>query len=66
MDHDAGVGIVPKLMQPTRPEITKASVNMWKNAKVAYLRDKNFETILQRADISEENQKLIVEECLNA
>lgn len=50
---------------PKRKVITKSHANLWKNAKNAYLRDGNFDSVLLKADISEENQLLIINECAN-
>lgn len=50
---------------PKRSEITKQNKQNWENAKVAYLRDGNFDAVLQRANISEENQLFIIQECGN-
>ena len=57
-------GLRLKKIRP-RQEVTPGSQN-WENAKNAYKRDANFEAILKHADISEENQKRIIEECRNA
>ena len=41
------------------PEMTKA----WANAKAAYKRDGNLDAVLARAEMSEEHQKQLIEEC---
>lgn len=46
---------------PARQELTPAHLQ-WKSAVEAYKRDKNFNSILKRIDISEENKKLIIAE----
>jgi len=38
---------------------------MWDNAKKAFLRDGNFNAVLEKADISPENQNLITQELAN-
>ena len=48
---------------PERKKITPENKGLWKNAKNAYLRDGNFDAVLARADISQENQLLIIREC---
>jgi hypothetical protein len=48
---------------PKKPEITKANKNMWDRAKEAYTRYNNsFVEVLKHAEISEENQKKMIEE----
>lgn len=46
-----------------RKEITPDKKTMWANAKKAYIRDGDFNKVLERADLSEENQLKIVQEC---
>lgn len=48
---------------PKKPEITPENAAGWKNAKAAYVRDGNFDAVLLRAILSDENQLKIVEEC---
>jgi hypothetical protein len=48
---------------PPRKEITPDKKTMWENAKKAYIRDGDFSKVLERADISQENQLLIIQEC---
>lgn len=45
--------------------ITQENPNLWQNAKNAYVRDGNFNAVLERADITKENQDLIIKECAN-
>lgn len=56
-----GVRINP---EPPRgkPDLTPKAENMWANAIAAYKRDGNFDAILKRANLSEENKKLIIEQ----
>lgn len=61
-----GVRISPNQVKKAKPEITKEKTNMWNNAKAAYFRDGNFDAVLQRAILSEENQQLIKDEFSNA
>jgi hypothetical protein len=61
-----GVRISPNAVRKAKPVITPNNVNMWNNAKAAYLRDGNFSAVLKRADISEANQQLIIQEAGNA
>ncbi len=49
---------------PKRKAITKQNPNGWKNATAAYLRDGNFDAVLLKADISQENQLAIINECV--
>ena len=57
-----GVRINPNHVKKQKTEITKETAQMWNNAKAAYLRDGNFIKVLARADLSEDNQKLIIAE----
>lgn len=43
-------------------EVTKKDEKLWDGAKKAFLRDGNFDKVLERAIISEENMKLICDE----
>ena len=45
-----------------KPQVTKAATQMWDNAKTAYKQDGNFVRVFKRADITPENQKLMLEE----
>lgn len=48
---------------PTRKKIGPQTAQAWQNAKTAYKRDGNLESVLQRADISPEHQSLLMDEC---
>ena len=56
-----GVRVSPNKVK-LKQEITKANQAMWGNAKKAYARDGNFNAVLQRAIISQENQKVMIQE----
>ena len=58
-----GVRVSPKKVVNQKPVITPESLQMWANAKKAYLRDGNFDNVLKRADISKDNQNKIIKEC---
>jgi len=58
-----GLRISPQPPAESKATITPEKGQMWTNAKNAYLRDGDFEAVLKRAHISEENQALIVKEC---
>ena len=58
-----GVRINPRAPQPAKALITPENEKMWNNAKAAYKRDGNFNAVFERADISQENQALIIQEC---
>ena len=49
-----------------KPVVTPDNKKQWNNVKAAYVRDGNFNAVLERADMSQENQALIVEECKDA
>jgi len=57
-----GVRVSPKVIRAQKPEVCPNNQKMWENAKKAFTRDGNFEKVLQRANISEENQALLIEE----
>ena len=58
-----GVRISPNI--PQRPSISPDNAKLWNGAIAAYKRDGNFNAVLSKADISEDNQALIVKECAN-
>lgn len=58
-----GLRISP--VAPTEKWLTPDSVKLWNNAKDAYRRDGNLDTVLSRVNISEEHQRQIIEECAN-
>lgn len=64
-DIVSGVRISPKVIRKQKPVITNDNQKMWDNAKKAYVRDGNFDAVLQKADISPENQTLIIGEINN-
>jgi len=66
MGYEGGIRIHPKAVNPAKPTITKETVKMWENAKSAFLRDKNFDKVLERANISKENQNLMIAEIEDA
>ena len=48
---------------PARRSVTPENQSMWENAKAAYLRDGNLTSVLARADMSEEHQRQLIDEC---
>lgn len=56
-----GLRIMPA---PKRQEILPGTA-AWGHAKTAYIRDKNFDAVLAKADISKENQQKIIDEVNN-
>lgn len=56
-----GLRISPKKMEG-KPALIPNTQN-WNNAKAAYKRDGNLDKVLQRMDISPENQALLIQEC---
>jgi len=60
-----GVRVSPKKVSKSKPVITKDSPKMWENAKKAFLRDGNFDSVLEKADLSKENQDSIIAEVNN-
>ena len=64
-DTVEGLRISPQAPVLKKPVITPENQKMWANATNAYKRDGNFAKVLERADISEEHQQMIVEACKN-
>jgi len=60
-----GVRINPNPVQSKKQVITKQTETMWNNAKAAYKRDGNLDAVLARCDISEDDQKTLINECQN-
>lgn len=58
-----GLRISPQAPAQSRPVVTPEKATMWANAKAAYKRDGNLNAVLERADISEEHQLQIAQEC---
>ena len=65
-DTVEGLRISPQAPVIQKPVVTKSDAKLWNAAKNAYLRDGNFDQVMKKADISQENQQLIIEECQNA
>ncbi len=54
-----------RIMQqaPERKVITPAMPKAWANAKAAYKRDGNLDAVLERADMTEDDQAQLIAEC---
>jgi hypothetical protein len=65
-DTVEGLRISPQPPAIRKPVITPNNRNLWVNATSAYKRDGNFNAVLERADISQENMELIIKECTDA
>lgn len=63
-DTVEGLRISPQAPVKKKPVVTKENNKMWENAINAYKRDGNFNAVLERADISDENMELIKNECV--
>lgn len=54
-------------ISPNKPQgkskLTPDLIKNWENAKQAFLRDGNLKKVLEKVDISEENQMLLIAEC---
>lgn len=61
-EQTGGVRIHPNLPAMQKKAVTPDNKKMWENAKAAYKRDGNFDKVLEKADISEENQSKIIAE----
>lgn len=62
-DTVEGLRISPEPPALKKPQVTPENQKLWGNAKAAFVRDGNFNAVLERADISEEHQELIKNEC---
>lgn len=62
-DTVSGVRISPNQVRVSRGEVTPGNKKLWNGAISAFNRDGNFKAVLERADISDANQKLIIEQC---
>ena len=58
----SGIRIRPTSPKREKKQITKANEKLWDGAKKAYLRDGNFDKVLEKAIISDQNKKLIIDE----
>lgn len=56
-----GLRISPK--QPNRTTITPDKATLWDRAKFAFKRDGDLRNVLMRADMSEEHQRQLMDEC---
>jgi len=56
-----GLRISPQA--PTRRALTPTNTKAWENAKAAYKRDGNLDSVLARVDISAEHQSQLIAEC---
>ena len=61
-----GVRISPRRVRVEKPIVRPENKKMWANAKVAYLRDENFNQVLERASMSKEHQNQMILEIQNA
>lgn len=62
-DTVEGLRISPQPPALKKPAVVPSNGKLWMGAKNAYKRDGNFDSVLQRADISQENMALIIKEC---
>lgn len=60
-DVTEGLRILPK--SPGRRALTPAQTKGWENAKAAYRRDGNLESVLAKVEISEDDQRRLIDEC---
>jgi hypothetical protein len=59
-----GLRISPRA--PERRMLTPNQAKAWANAKAAFLRDGNLESVLARVGMSEEHQRQLMDECQEA
>jgi len=55
-------GLRIKPAKAAKATLTPANAKLWANAKAAYLRDGNLQSVLERVDISNEHQVMLIEE----
>jgi len=58
-------GLRIRPMRPGRSVLTPDHGKAWENAKSAFKRDGNLNSVLSRVDMSEEDQQKLIEECMN-
>ena len=58
-----GLRISPHAPAEKKASLTPANAKMWANAKAAYKRDGNLDSVLERVSISEEHQAQLIAEC---
>jgi len=63
-DSVEGLRISPQ--RPGRRTLTPDQTRAWENAKAAFKRDGNLESVLSRVDMTEEHQSQLIGECLDA
>lgn len=61
-----GVRVSPNPVQRQKPLLTPDNAKMWESAKKAFVRDGNFSSVLERAEISEKHMEQIMQEVSNA
>lgn len=61
-----GVRVSPKKVRKQRRIVCPENPKTWKNAKTSYLENKNFDSILAKADMSKEHQDQMVKEIQDA
>jgi hypothetical protein len=64
-DVVGGVRINPNPVQATRKVITRETEKLWNNAKAAYNRDGNLNAVLEKCDMSMEDQAALIDEAQN-
>ena len=57
-----GIRVSPRRVILAKKIITKETAKMWDNAKKSYKENGNFNAVLKRADVSPENQELMIQE----
>lgn len=57
-----GLRIMPQHPQLQKREVKPENTNLWNNALAAYKRDGNFQSIEEKAFISEENKQLMIQQ----
>jgi len=62
-DTVEGLRISPQPPAQQKKSVTPENAKLWANAKAAYKRDGHFNAVLERCEISDEHQQMIISEC---
>lgn len=60
-----GVRISPNPVKKAKPQLTPENQKQWESAKSAYIRDGNFNKVLERVEMTEAHMQQIMQECAN-
>jgi len=61
--RDVVDGLRISAQPPAKKCLTPANAKAWENAKAAYVRDGNLDTVLSKVSMSDEHQEQLIKEC---